>query len=233
MCTVVVRWSRGVVVEVLALRDELVGREFDDPAANWPERPSVIGGRDRAAGGSWCVSDTRSGGTALVLNRPQKPVGTPSRGVLPLQAVAHGGDWPSHVPLAGMASFALVLAAPEALTVWMYDGEQLTSEELPPGTHMVTSGGAEDGKAARFLADFAAAPVLQWPALVGRQQPRDDPAALVVRHADENAVYATVFGQVSTARPGEVVLRWSRTPWVESSWIESAPGHPVPRPPER
>lgn len=218
MCTVVVRWTPGSATEILALRDELVGRVFDDPAANWPEQPTVIGGRDRAAGGSWCVSETRSGATALVLNRPQKRVGTPSRGILPLRAVAHGTAWPSYVALAGMASFALVLAAPEALTVWAYDGEQLTSQELPPGTHMVTSGGAEDSKAGRFLADFAAAPVTQWPTIVGRQEPRDDPAALVVRHASGDLVYATVFGQVITAALGEVSLRWSRTPWIQSSW---------------
>lgn len=222
MCTVVVRWSPGAAVEVLALRDELVGREFDDPAAHWPELPTVIGGRDREAGGSWCVTDAASGVTALVLNRPQKRVGSPSRGMLPLRAVEHHERWPASVPLTGMASFALVLAAPEALTVWAYDGEQLTSEVLPSGTHMVTSGGAEDGKAGRFLADFADEPATQWPGILGRQQPRDDPAALVVRHVTENAVYATVFGQVMTARPGDVRLRWSRTPWIESSWVAGA-----------
>lgn len=218
MCTVVIRWAPRADVEVLALRDELVGREFDDPAAHWPEQPTAIGGRDRAAGGSWCVSDTLSGSTALVLNRPQKRVGTPSRGILPLLALTQGAAWPSYPSLEGMASFALVLAAPQALTVWVYDGKQLSSNELPPGTHMVTSGGAEDGKADRFLAGFAAAPVTQWPTIVGRQQPQDDPAALVVRHTSGNAVYATVFGQVITAAPGEVSLRWSRTPWIGSSW---------------
>ncbi|MDT7537470.1 MAG: hypothetical protein QOI82_1055 [Actinomycetota bacterium] len=216
MCTVVVRW--GASVEILALRDELVGREFDDPGAWWPSQPSVVGGRDRVAGGSWCVTDTGSGVTALVLNRPQKRVGTPSRGALPLLAVEHGADWPSYIDVTGMASFALVLAAPAALTLWVWDGSSLTSEALVPGTHMVTSGGVEDGKAARYLGDFATAPVGEWPALVARHEPADDRAALVVRHAFEGGVYATVFGQVITADEAGVQLSWSRTPWELDSW---------------
>ena len=53
---------------------------------------------------------------ALVLNRPQKRVaeaGAPSRGALPLLGVRHRGDWLSHVGLAGMASFLLVLVTPD------------------------------------------------------------------------------------------------------------------------
>ena len=222
MCTVVVHWAPPSPVLVLALRDELVGRAFDDPGAWWPEQPSVRGGRDRVAGGSWCVTDVATGVTALVLNRPQRRDAAPgaaSRGVLPLLATAHGADWPQHLALTGMASFALVLAGPDALTEWVFDGAELTSTDLAPGTHMVTSGGAEDGKSDRHLAQFAADPSAQaWRLLVVDRQPRDDPAALVVRHALDDAVYATVFGQVIEAQPGGVALSWSRTPWVEQSW---------------
>lgn len=42
MCTVVVRWSPGEPVLLLALRDELVGRDFDDPGEWWPEHPGVV-----------------------------------------------------------------------------------------------------------------------------------------------------------------------------------------------
>ena len=151
----VVRWRPGEPALVLALRDELTSRDFDDPGAWWPDQPSVIGGRDRAAGGSWCVTNAATAVTALVLNRPQRRQGVPSRGVLPLLAVAHGRTWPDHLDYGKMASFALVLLTPDALTVWTFDGEQLTGEELPAGTHMVTSGGAEDGKASRYLERFA------------------------------------------------------------------------------
>jgi hypothetical protein len=218
MCTVVVRWSPGAAAEILALRDEIVGRDFDDPGAWWPDQPTAVGGRDRVAGGSWCVTDTETGVTALVLNRPQKRDGSPSRGGLPLLATARGADWPSYLDVSGMASFALLLVSPDALTLWVFDGERLTSQPLPAGTRMVTSGGEEDGKADRFLADFAAAPVGEWAALVSRQQPQDDPAALVVRHETGDAVYATVFAQVITAEPGRISLSWSRTPWITDSW---------------
>jgi uncharacterized protein with NRDE domain len=222
VCTVVVRWVPEAPVLVLALRDELVGREFDDPGAWWPEQPRVHGGRDRVAGGSWCVTDVATGATALVLNRPQRreaAAGAASRGVLPLLACAHGRDWPSQVELAGMASFALVIAGPDGLTQWVFDGQELTTTVLPAGTHMVTSGGAEDGKADRYLTEFAAdASPEAWRRLVVGRQPTDDPAALLVRHALPDAVYATVFGQVIEAQPGSVKLAWSRTPWVPDSW---------------
>lgn len=222
MCTVVVRWSPGEPARLLALRDELTDRPFDDPGEWWPDHPGVVGGRDRTAGGTWCASDVATGVSALVLNRPEKRVaapGAPSRGVLPLLAVRHEHNWPDELQLSGMASFALVLVTDRNLTVWLFDGERLTSSQLEPGTHMVTSGGAEDGKADRYLADFAADPSAQaWRRLVVGRQPADDPAALVVRHALEASVYATVFGQVIEARPGRVALAWSRTPWAEGSW---------------
>ena len=222
MCTVVVRWSSGEPAQVLALRDELVGRDFDDPGRWWPELPSVVGGRDRAAGGSWCVTEVASATTALVLNRPQRRIaapGAPSRGVLPLLAVEHGRDWPAHVVLPGMASFALVLVQPGAVQLWVFDGATLTTEQLPPGTHMVTSGGAEDGKAARYLQGFREGG--DWLDLVTAAGPADDPAALVVRHEGEGAVYATVFGQVVDATPGALSVRSSRTPWLRQSWTTS------------
>jgi hypothetical protein len=226
VCTVVVRWSPDQPVLLLALRDELVGREFDDPGEWWPEHPGVVGGRDRVAGGTWCATDVRAGRTALVLNRPQRRVaapGAPSRGVLPLRALADGADWPGSVALPGMASFALLLIGPDGGTLWEYDGERLVARPLPPGTHVVTSGGAEDGKADRYLPAFSAAPDLaQWRALVEQHAPADDPAALVVRHPLGDAVYATVFGQTMRVRPGALGLSWSRTPWLRGTWSDGA-----------
>lgn len=224
MCTVVVRWSPARPLQVLALRDELVGREFDDPGPWWPAQPTVIGGRDRVAGGSWCVTDIATGTAALVLNRPQRKVaaaGAPSRGVLPLLAVRHGERWPEEVDTSGMASFALVLAGPTGLREWEFDGELLTSSVLGEGTHMVTSGGAEDRKGERYLDGFAGAGTVQdWRVLVEAHPPQDDPAALVVRHEEAGRVFATVFGQVFTATAGRLAVSASREPWREGTWTE-------------
>ena len=222
MCTVVVRWQSGEPTQLLALRDELTGREFDDPRQWWPEHPGVVGGRDRVAGGTWCASRVAAGSTALVLNRPQKRLaepGAPSRGVLPLLAVTKEDAWPRSIDLAGMASFALVLATPDQLTTWFFDGEALQQSPLGPGTHMVTSGGAEDGKADRYLAAFEQAAFPDgWRELVRTDAPHDEPTALVVRHDFGNRTYATVFGQLLEAEPGRLRLEHTRTPWLADTW---------------
>lgn len=222
MCTVVVRWSAGRPARILALRDELTTREFDDPGRWWAEHPDLVGGRDRAAGGTWCATGVSTGVTALVLNRPEKRLadaGAPSRGVLPLLGVAHGSDWVSRVDLAGMASFALVLATPDQLTTWTFDGERLTSAALEAGTHMVTSGGPEDRKADRWLPRFSASDVPDgWLGLVRSAPPTDDLAALVVRHEQDGLVYATVFAQLLETAPGRLRCEYSRTPWTPEAW---------------
>ena len=218
VCTVVVQWEPNKPVHLLALRDELTSRAFDEPAQWWPHLPGVVGGRDRTAGGTWCASDVAAGATALVLNRPQKRVadeGAPSRGLLPLVAMQHGTSWPDHLDVRGMASFALVLATPELLRLWVFDGEDLSSGDLAAGTHMVTSGGAEDGKADRYLERFEREP---WRDLVQGETPQDDPAALVVRHEKDDLVFATVFGQLIEATPGRLHLEHSRTPWTTEGW---------------
>lgn len=222
MCTVVVRWSPGEPVRVLALRDELEGRPFDDPGAWWPEQPDVVGGRDQVAGGSWAVTDVAAGVTALVLNRPERRVAepfAPSRGLLPLAAVSRGEAWTDALDVTGMASFNLVLASPDSLVLWAFDGSVVTRTDRAPGTHMVTSGGAEDGKTDRYLSRFAAGPE-GWLGLVREDQPADDPAALVVRHVDGQRVFATVFGQLITAAPGRLALSYSRRPWAAEPWTE-------------
>ena len=222
MCSVVVRRTEGRPVRILALRDELTSREFDDPGRWWPEFPNVVGGRDAVAGGTWSATRIDTGTTALVLNRPQKKEatpGAPSRGVLPLLGVAHGPDWPAHVEPAGMASFLLVLATPERLVTWDFDGVALREEEHGPGTVMVTSGGPEDLKAERYLGRFTAAGDQDdWRRIVQSAPPADDPGALVVRHERDGKVFATVFGQLIEARPGHLRLEYSRRPWAAAAW---------------
>ena len=222
MCTVVIRWSVGRPPQILALRDELTTREFDDPGTWWPELPDVVGGRDRIAGGTWCATRIGTGATALVVNRPQKQVadpGAPSRGVLPLLAVEHGADWLGHVELDGMASFALMLATPGRVTAWDFDGQDLRTTEHPEGTLMLTSGGPENRKADVYLRAFEESGYPDgWRGLVQDGPPRDDPAALVVRHERDGQVFGTVFGEIIDARPGRLRLEFSREPWLRQPW---------------
>jgi hypothetical protein len=228
VCTVVIRRSAGQPVRILALRDELTSRPFDDPGRWWPDHPDVVAGRDQVAGGTWCATRVGTGATALVLNRPQRPEaapGAPSRGVLPLLGVAHGQDWPAHVRTAGMAGFLLVLATPEELVTWDFDGAALRETEHPPGTVMVTSGGPEDRKAERYLGEFERAAFPEdWRRLLQGAPPTDDPGALVVRHERDGLVFATVFGELIEAAPGRLRLAHSRQPWTAQPWTDLAAG---------
>jgi len=221
VCTVVTDWTAGQPLRILALRDELVTREFDEPAAWWPDQPTVIGGRDRLAGGSWCVSDVRTGVTALVLNRRERRDGTPSRGGLPLAAVAVGESWPDRIDHRRMASFNLVLTGPAGVTAWTWDAAELRRVDLEPGQHMITSDGidADNARTSTFAPRLATEP---WRDVVGSTTPSDEPAALVVRHEVNGNVYATVFGQLITASPGALSVESSATPWVSGSWTQQS-----------
>jgi uncharacterized protein with NRDE domain len=231
VCTVVCDWQPGRPIRILALRDELTSRRFDPPGAWWPDQPTVIGGRDRVAGGSWCVSDVASGTTALVLNRTERREGEPSRGGLPLAAVAAattsasvaaGERWTELVDHATMASFTLVLAAPTGLVAWTWDAVELRRLDLEAGVHMVTTNGVDpaDPKTQKFAPLLTPASVEGWRDVVTSCVPSDDPAALVVRHELAGSVYATVFGQLITAAPGSLHIAYSRTPWERAGWTE-------------
>jgi uncharacterized protein with NRDE domain len=217
MCTVVTRCVPDEPVRILAVRDELISRSFDDPDRWWPDQPTVVGGRDRMAGGSWCVSDVATGATALLVNRIERRTGTPSRGLLPLAALAHGTAWADHVDFRDMASFNLVLAGPAGVTAWVWDAETLRRLDLPSGVHMITSRGVDtdDDKTTQFSPRFV---VEDWYQLVTACVPEPNPAALVVRVPIEDDFYATVFGQLITASPGVLHVEYSRTPWIAGTW---------------
>jgi uncharacterized protein with NRDE domain len=221
VCTVVLHWASAEPLRILAIRDEFVSRAFDPPGAWWPEQPGVIGGRDRLAGGSWCVSDPRTAVTALVLNRRERRTGTPTRGLLPLTAVRAGESWPDLVDHRQMASFNLVLARPDSVTVWTWDAVELRRLSLTPGLHMITSNGVDtdDAKTTRFAPLFTTKP---WYEVVTSTAPSDDPAALLVRHEVSGDVYATGFGQLISAEKGALRITSSATPWIDGTWSEQS-----------
>ncbi len=243
VCTVVCRLGGAgepFPVQLLALRDELRGRPFDLPGQWWPDEPGVVGGRDRQAGGTWCASDPETGVTSVVLNRPERPVaepGAPSRGVLPLRAVRYRERWPDHVDCTGMASFNLVLATPEMLRWWWFDGERLSRADLAPGTHMFTPRGMAAGAARApfsaaaggFSGDLSAgteAAWSEWLEVVNGAAPSDDPQSLLVRRPVGDDTFETVFGQFIAARPGTLRLDYlpqpaAHQPWTTKVWHAS------------
>jgi hypothetical protein len=130
-----------------------------------------------------------------------------------------GANWLNHIELGGVASFALLLATPHRVTTWDFDGQQLVTTEHPEGTHMLTSGGPEDRKADGYLRALEESSFPHgWRRLVGNQPPKDDPAALVVRHERDGWVFATVFGELIEAQPGRLRLEYSRQPWTTEPW---------------
>jgi uncharacterized protein with NRDE domain len=219
VCTVVTRWTPGEPLEILAVRDEFVTRPFDEPDQWWPSAPGVVGGRDQQAGGSWCVTDVATGVTALVLNRRERRTGTPSRGVLPLAAVSAGADWPERIDHRDMAAFNLVLAGPDGVSTWSWDATRLQRADLEPGLHVFTSSGVDtdDAKTAAFAPRFA---TQEWREVLASVRPSSESAALVVHHETPDGLYATVFAQLLTVRPGRLTIRHTRTPTRPESWVE-------------
>lgn len=159
MCTVVMLHRRGHPwpLVLAALRDEMIGRAWDPPAAHWPDRPGVVGGRDRLAGGTWMASDGQR--VACVLNRPgtlgSQP-GKRSRGVLPLAALADE-------PIDGDAFAAFNLVCAGRAGGWSLESEagRQVRRAIPEGVSMLTAHGLDSGESPRarlHLPRFRAAP---------------------------------------------------------------------------
>jgi hypothetical protein len=211
MCTAVVSFEPDSIFPVLlvGVRDEFASRPWEPPAGHWTDRPSLIGGRDLLAGGTWLAVDPDVPRAACILNGhgPLAPEGIrASRGELPLRLVAEGGlgdfEPKRYDP------FHLLGAEPDAVRMWSWDGEELTEQNLTSGLHIIVNSGLEgrggrhtgpgmDEMAARvayfrpLLAtarrpEPGAGPTVpawgEWlPLIDGDGLDRDDPRALVVR----------------------------------------------------
>lgn len=141
MCLILFAWqARARYRLVLAAnRDEFYAR----PAAPmdwWPERPTVLAGRDLEAGGTW-FGVTRDGRFAAVTNHrdPRRNVdGRPSRGALVADYL--GGDAAPDDYLAALArrgedynGFNLLVGDRE--TLWYYGNRDGAPRPLAPGVY--------------------------------------------------------------------------------------------------
>jgi uncharacterized protein with NRDE domain len=181
MCTVVLLHRPGHVwpLVLAANRDEMLARPWDPPAEHWPDRPGVVAGRDRSAGGTW-MAVSPGGMVAAVLNRQGSlgpAAGKRTRGELPLLALSRSTAAEAACALerldaAGWRGFNLVVGDRDgAVFVRGLGHGHPEARPLAPGLHMVTAHDPDDPESprvARHLERFRAA----LP-----PEPADDPAA--------------------------------------------------------
>ena len=170
MCTVVILRRPGHAWPAIigANRDEKLHRAWDPPAAWWPDRPGVVGGRDREAGGTWMAANA-AGVVAAVLNRPGSlgpAPGKRSRGELPLVALerataAAAAAAIAALPAAEWRAFNMLIADREgAFFVRGTGSGRPEASPLPQGVSMVTALDPNDlssPRTARHLPRFRAA----------------------------------------------------------------------------
>jgi hypothetical protein len=225
MCTVLLRYAPGTDLPLIlgAVRDEFLDRPWDLPAEHWPLAPGVVGGRDRQAGGTWLALSPATRSVAALLNGvpvpPLPPAVRPSRGSLPLAALADSLD---ESTLDGYERFHLVLGRPDSVVVWSWDGTAVKRHDLTPGDHIIVNHGvdaSEDPLVPHFAPLLAATSSDRgdWLRLLAGDglDPADD-RALLVRREYQGRVFASGSAALITlADP--VTFEFTATP-ATPSW---------------
>ncbi len=191
-----------------ANRDERIDRAWDLPAEHWP---GIIGGRDRAAGGTWMAAN-RAGVVAAVLNRlgTLGPAdGKRSRGELPLMALAAASAAEAarsltEIDAGQWRAFNMVVA--DAASAWFVRGlgeGRPQALRLPEGVSMVTAYDPNDPaspRVARHLPRFRAAraDAPAWAELLGDSGGAADQQINVRPRGG----FGTVSASVVALRPG-------------------------------
>ena len=141
MCLILFAWRAHAEhrLVVAANRDEFFDRPAQ-PAHFWPDKPSLLAGRDLTAQGTW-LGITRDGRFAAVTNfrnpAERRPI-APSRG----QLVSRFLDSDS-VPAAWLAAIApqaneyngFSMLAGDARSLWFYSNRDGAISEVEPGVH--------------------------------------------------------------------------------------------------
>ena len=127
MCSVVIVYRPGHDWPLLlaANRDEMVDRPSAPPGRHWRDRPQVVAGLDKLAGGSW-LGINGDGVVAGILNRVNSlgPLpGRRSRGELVLEALDHADAAAAAAALSALdpaayRSFNMVVAD-DRLAFWL------------------------------------------------------------------------------------------------------------------
>ncbi|HTI86169.1 MAG TPA: NRDE family protein [Alphaproteobacteria bacterium] len=153
---------------IAANRDENGNRPWDPPARHWSDRPEVVAGHDRLAGGSWLgIND--HGVVAGILNRrgslgPES--GKRSRGELVLEALDHADAREAVRAIAALDGTAYrpfnLMIADNRDAAWIRHSGSTKVEVLPVpiGLSMLTAGDLNDDtspRVRRYLPRFKAA----------------------------------------------------------------------------
>ena len=172
MCSVVILRRPGAAWPLLlaANRDEMSNRPWLPPGRHWPDRPWVVAGMDRQAGGSW-LGLNDYGLVAGVMNRAKSlgpAAGKRSRGELVLEALDHADAEVAASALGALdpgayRPFNMVLADNRD-AFWIRNaGAAIEVAPVPEGLSMLTAHELNDGAGSRrirhFLPLFRAAPV--------------------------------------------------------------------------
>src|SRR5262245_7123856 len=166
MCSLIILFRPGHDWPVIvgANRDEMADRPWAPPGRHWPDRPQVVAGLDKLAGGSWLgVND--QGVLAAVMNRMNSlgpAPGRRSRGELVLEALDHADASEAVKALqdldpAAYRAFNMVVAD-SANAYWLRNlGHKqgwVEAEALPPGLSMVTAYDRNDSIGSRRIRYF-------------------------------------------------------------------------------
>lgn len=251
MCTLVLlyrpehRWP----ILIAANRDEMLDRAWDAPAAHWPDRPGVVAGRDRLAGGSW-LGVNHAGVAAAILNRTDSlgpAANKRSRGELVLDALDHSeaadaAEALSSIDPAAYRTFNLVIADNSG-AFWLRSRDGASPVEaspIDPGLSIITSTNINDTgnfRIATYLPRFreAAAPDpdtedwTAWRALLASReaQPEAGPSGAMCIVTDYG--YGTVSSSLIALASAEASIRDG----AEDIWLfargrpDNAPFEPI------
>jgi hypothetical protein len=148
MCTTIVDIDPHSPVPVLlvGVRDEFSDRPWRAPGRHWSGHPTLVGGQDLQALGTWLAVDLGAPRVACVLNghtdTPPDEARRLTRGRLPL-LLAGGADLGDGFDPSRYEPFHLVCAMPESVRLWSWNGHTLTERALSSGVHIIVNTGLE------------------------------------------------------------------------------------------
>lgn len=249
MCTAIIGLGPDGTVLLAGVRDEFTQRAWQPPGYHWPDQPSLIGGRDELAGGTWLALAPAAPRVACILNGRGQAAAAAirrSRGDLPLRAAAQPAA--SLGELAAYDPFRLLVAEPGRVELQEWDGDRFRRRDLAPGLHLVVNSGLagelrpdagehEIERIGYYQARLATIPFPQpkpgvtiedawsgWlPLLNGAGLSPDDPRALIVRRdLGDGRIWGTTSISLVALTPDGLRYDFTARPGDPAAW------YPVP-----